>query len=355
VKNILLVGSSGFIGFNLAKKISEKHFITHLNRNSLEDFLKISHTYDVVIYCAGANRGTEKYLKEGNEVLLKKVLEVVNFKKIIFLSSSLIHTSLGKHKDYIRSKLECENILNGLQDRQVIILRLPNVFGIWSLPNYNCFLHTLAYKISRNLKYEIHNNSEELEFLYIDDLIKSINKNLSGESSQIEYQTTKTRLLDLESKIKKIRDGLVSNDLSCIQSSFDSQLLVTYLYHSPAVVSQCKNIFKDQRGEFIELMKINSTQISIIICNPGCVRGNHFHYNKIEHFLVLEGDVKFVEINVRNSDKEVTFVTAEPLNWITTRPGINHTIVNDGLEAAKILCIANEIFDKENPDTFTIL
>lgn len=110
----------------------------------------------------------------------------------------------------------------------------------------------------------------------------------------------------------------------------------------------------DERGEFIELMKINSTQVSMIVCKPGYSRGNHYHHNKVEHFLVLDGNMKFVESDIKNGTEDTTIMFGGKREWITTRPGINHTIYNIGESDLKILCISHDIFDKRMPDTYTL-
>ena len=58
---------------------------------------------------------------------------------------------------------ECEKILRNFSKKnesQVAILRLPNIFGKWSKPNYNSVVSTFCYNISRKkkLKYQILKN-----------------------------------------------------------------------------------------------------------------------------------------------------------------------------------------------------
>ena len=58
---------------------------------------------------------------------------------------------------------------------------------------------------------------------------------------------------------------------------------------------------KDERGIFIETMKLNSGgQISYSTTIPGVTRGNHFHTRKIERFTVIKGEamIKMRKINI---------------------------------------------------------
>lgn len=357
MKNILIVGSDGFIGFNLAKKITseESYTVFNLNRDISYDDELYQENYDVVIYCAGVNRGSREDFYIGNENLLNEIINRVNFKKIIYLSTALIDKEWSSHKEYIVSKLACESILKNILDKEVHILRLPNVFGIWSRPNYNSFLHTLVYKISRGEEYIINNTENQVELLHIDDLCESIKLMLNNDSKQIILRTTNIDLHNLELKIKSIKNGLKSNNFSFINTSFDYQLYTTYLYHSEIVRNECINDFKDNRGNFTELMKINSAQVSMIVCNPGYFRGNHYHHNTVEHFMVLDGEMKFLERNIKNGCEEISFYSGGKKEWVTTRPGINHTIFNIGSNVLKVLCISHNIFDKNNPDTYSVI
>ena len=101
------------------------------------------------------------------QYLIKKKLK----KKIIFSSS----TQINLKNPYGKSKKECEKKLIFLSKKtnsQIIILRLPNVFGKWSKPNYNSVISTFCHNIINNKKNRITKPSKIINFLYIDDLIE---------------------------------------------------------------------------------------------------------------------------------------------------------------------------------------
>ena len=92
---------------------------------------------------------------------------------IVFSSS----TQVNKNNSYGKSKKECEKILLNLKknnNNKIFILRLPNIYGKWSKPNYNSVVH-FCYNISRNKPIYISNPNKKIGLLYIDDLILYLN------------------------------------------------------------------------------------------------------------------------------------------------------------------------------------
>ena len=154
--NILITGSNGFIGRNLKFSLLEKNFnIFEFNRNDnlnkLENLIEKS---DIIFHLAGENRPKEtKLFKVNNIELTNKICSILNERKkklkIIFTST----TQIKKNNPYAKSKLECEKILIKYKkqtNNSISILRLPNVYGKWSKPNYNSVVATFCYNIIRN-------------------------------------------------------------------------------------------------------------------------------------------------------------------------------------------------------------
>jgi len=113
-------------------------------------------------------------------------------------------------------------------------------------------------------------------------------------------------------------------------------------------------IKKDSRGKLIEIFKIpNFGQIHYSTSKPGVIRGNHYHTRKIERFCIIEGQGKIILRNRKtNERKEFTLsgqkpqVIEMPINW-------THNVKNIGNTEMKLLVWTNEIFDPNNPDTFS--
>ena len=111
--------------------------------------------------------------------------------------------------------------------------------------------------------------------------------------------------------------------------------------------------FQDKRGDFLEAFKTqNSGQVSFFTINIGFTRGGHYHHTKTEKFLVVRGKVEFKFINILNNQQEI--INADDSNpvIIHTIPGWAHDIKNVGDSEAIVILWANELFDKDNSDTF---
>ena len=109
----------------------------------------------------------------------------------------------------------------------------------------------------------------------------------------------------------------------------------------------------DSRGDFIELSKSDvHGQISFFTAHPGITRGGHYHHTKTERFFVIQGRALFRFKNIITDEVHKIFVSEEESNIVVTVPGWAHDITNIGED--KLICVvwANEVFDKQNPDTF---
>ena len=109
----------------------------------------------------------------------------------------------------------------------------------------------------------------------------------------------------------------------------------------------------DNRGSFTEFIRTaDRGQVSINISKAGIVKGNHWHNTKHEIFLVVSGTGV---IRFRNPDSEEiieVYVSGEKLEPVIIPPGYTHNIENTGNTDMVTVMWANEVFDKDNPDTY---
>ena len=153
---IAITGANGFLGKNLFFNLilNNKDQIFKITRNTkkkeIENILK---NIDIIFHLAAVNRATKsKTFKNDNVKFTKYICEFLEknkLKPLIVFSST---TQVNKNNEYGYSKKECEKILRNFSKKnesQVAILRLPNIFGKWSKPNYNSVVSTFCYNISR--------------------------------------------------------------------------------------------------------------------------------------------------------------------------------------------------------------
>ena len=184
---ILITGAGGFIGKNLVAELNNqgyKEIFLCTRHTPEEEFLEYVSNCDFVIHLAGENRPQEPTdFRKGNvdftEYLVKELEKNHNYVPIL-LSSSIQAT---QENLYGKSKKEAECIIREYGNKhqvEVMIYRLPNVFGKWGRPNYNSVVATFCYNISRNLEVRIDNRENVIQLVYIDDVISEFIKSVEG-------------------------------------------------------------------------------------------------------------------------------------------------------------------------------
>lgn len=80
-------------------------------------------------------------------------------------------------------------------------------------------------------------------------------------------------------------------------------------------------------------------------------RGGHYHHAKTEKFLVLKGTARFRFLNMDTGETHSIDTTGEQSLIVETVPGWSHDITNIGEDELICMLWANELFDRERPDT----
>lgn len=359
---IVITGNHGFIGKNLEiNLLTHKNFkINVINRDTNNTLIKnYIFNCDILIHTAGVNRPKRKYdFVKDNFNFTNKILEYLNKKKhqkIIYLSTIKYNekTLYGISK----KKSEQSIIKNSRKlNYNYLILRLPNVFGKWCRPNYNSFISTIIYNITREKKLPKISKIKKIDLLYIDDLIQLIIKNLkkNKNSKILNVKGRSVKLYQIVKKLNIIWNNWKLNKVNKTSNSLDRKLYSTLISYLPKKyhIRQIQGNF-DKRGVFVEFLKTtNSGQISFFTINPRQERGNHFHNTKNEKFLVLSGKVKYETENLNSNEKISKLLDSKKFNVITSIPGWKHSFKNLSKNKAIIIVWSNEIFDKRKPDTY---
>ncbi|WP_351189642.1 NAD-dependent epimerase/dehydratase family protein [Shewanella sp. TB4-MNA-CIBAN-0142] len=362
--NIVVTGANGFIGKNLLVFLREAGFdsITTITReDSIDEILSKVATADFIYHLAGVNRPkSDDEFKVGNTdltVLIVNHLISLDKKTPIVLSSSI---QAELNNAYGASKAASEDVLNLYEDTtgaDVYIFRLPNVFGKWCRPNYNSAVATFCHNTLNNLPIVINNAETELNLVYIDDVCKEfvrlldspIIDNVLCNISPI-YKVTVGEVATLLGKFKESRNSLITEKVG---SEFVRALYSTYLsYLDPAQFAYPVTQHCDERGTFVEMLKTkDSGQFSFFTAHIGITRGGHYHHSKTEKFLVIKGKALFKFKHIVTDDFYELVVDGEESRIVETAPGWSHDVTNIGNEELIVMLWANEIFDRNNPDT----
>ncbi len=367
VKKALVTGSGGFIGKNLIEGLRRcgdveiKTFDIEDDIDRLSAHLKEA---DIVFHLAGVNRPEKvEEFETGNVVLTETIINILEgFKRNIpIVLSSSIQATLDN--PYGISKKKAEDVLieySRKNNAKVYIYRFPNVFGKWCRPNYNSVVATFCYNISHGLDISISDTNNEIELVYIDDVVDEFLGVISQrDGDKDEYyhkigRTFRITLGALAEKICQLRDmrkSLVVPDLS---GDFMKCLHATYLsYLDKDDFSYKLDLKTDQRGGLAELIKSEHFgQIFVSTTHKGVIRGNHYHNTKVEKFCVLKGKAVIRFRHIFGDEVLSYHVSGENIEVVDIPPGYTHSIENLGDDEMIVLFWANQIFDPEKPDTY---
>ena len=360
---VLVTGSDGFIGKNLCLKLQELQLQTlKINRKtSIEQAENFFSTADVVIHLAGVNRpNSDSEFDVGNLGLTSEICALMESLArpvpVIFASS----TQAELDNPYGRSKRAAEQALHqfGLRNSvSTLTLRLPNVFGKWSRPNYNSAIATFCHAVANGLPYKINDPSAPLRLAYIDDvvdcLVASARALLDSKRLPALEPVYETTVGEVASILEDFKDANTSLNVGEVGAGLRRALYSTYVSFLPRekFVSQLK-LHTDARGDFVEMLRTpNAGQFSYFTAHPGVTRGGHYHHTKTEKFLVISGDARFRFRNVLSNETFQIFVKGGEGKVVDTIPGWAHDISNIGFDTLVVMLWANENFDRAKPDT----
>ena len=365
--NVLVTGSNGFIAKNLIQFLSEQADINVLtyNRDSNDNDLEQSVlSADWIVHLAGVNRPiNEQEFIDGNVSLTQSIADILkhsNKTTPIILSSSI---QAERDNAYGQSKLGGEQVLLELQKLQgnlVYICRLANVFGKWSRPNYNSAVATFCHNTANNLPIQINDPDALIRLVYIDDVVETFWRILKGslipEQHFVitpEYQISVGDLADTLRGFKASRDSLIT---ASVGTGLTRALYSTYLsFLRPSQFDYTVPRHGDERGVFVEMLKTpDAGQFSYFTAHPGITRGGHYHHTKTEKFLVISGKALFKFKHVITGEYYELATSGEEARIVETVPGWTHDITNIGDKEMIVMLWANEIFDREKPDTYAM-
>lgn len=369
---VLITGANGFVGRNLQLRLRERCDVQVVcyNRNQHTGQLaELLEEVNFVFHLAGINRS--QYPSEfvtGNTNLTRDLCLAVavaarsadRLIPILYTSS----TQAAQDNAYGRSKRDAEDALVVTGQDPLVpvhVLRLPNLFGKWSRPNYNSVVATFCHNIARDLPIQINDPQAKLTLVYIDDLLDHFVKLMDGEARmagsdgfatvQPQYTTT---VGDLAQLIRKFRDSRRSLVIERVGTSLVRALYATYVSYLPEeAFAYDVQQHTDQRGVFVEILKTpDCGQFSFFTAYPGVTRGGHYHHSKTEKFLVIKGQALFRFRHMQTGQTHELQTSGDRPQVVETVPGWTHDITNTGPEEIVVMLWANEIFDRTHPDTY---
>lgn len=362
---VLITGANGFIGKNLLLHLAERKKVEVLcftRNNTSADLCHLISQADLVFHLAGVNRPQDPAeFKQGNADLTQALCDTL--KQAGKATPVVYSSSIQAESDnlYGASKLAAEDILLAYAtetNAPVHIYRLANVFGKWARVNYNSAVATFCHNISQGLPIQINDPSALINLVYIDDVVKSFLQVMDGQLTETgfvdvtpHYQISVGDLAEQIQAFKDSRDSLITENVG---NGLVRALYSTYVsYLRPEQFSYQVPKYGDERGVFSEMLKTKDAgQFSFFTAHPGITRGGHYHHSKTEKFLVIKGQACFRFRHMMTSEFYELRTSCEQPEIVETVTGWTHDITNVGDDEMIVMLWANEVFDRENPDTY---
>lgn len=356
-----ITGAKGMIGWHLRCHLKQytDHAVVIADRRTFSSREKLSEfVRDVqfVVHLAGQNRGRDSEVSDTNPGLARQLVQACEDADvrphIIYASSTHIYsdTIYGQSK-----KQAGETVADWAAANNSVFtnLILPHVFGEGTRPFYNSAVATFAHQLAIGDEPTVHNDSD-LELVHAQEVSAEILRIMKkGEGGDIRVSGRKITVRHVLEKLRLLAESYSREIVPDLREPFDLMLFNLYRsYLFPGAYPRSLQLHSDERGALVEGIKnLNGGQAFFSTTRPGVTRGDHFHYRKVERFLVVQGSAT---IRVRRlfDDRVHKFdVCGEEPRYIDMPPLHTHNITNTGTTDLLTLFWSNEIFDPEAPDT----
>ncbi len=365
---VVVTGSSGLIGWHASARLHAANCAAHFkgeaqpyeivlldhagfkNANVLADAVRDA---DLVLHFAGVNRGVDAEVEAANPWIAGRLAEAVDQTgarpHIVYANS----THEASDTPYGRSKHAAAERLSaiGLGFTNLI---LPHIFGEGARPYYNNVTATLIDQIIRGENPTI-NPDGVVHLLHAGAAAQmAIDAGLAEQSGKLAPDGLHIGIPALYELLRGFAERYDSNVFPDLTDKFHASLFNSYraaLY--PDGFPRQLKLNTDKRGTLFEAVKGGGGGQSFASwTEPGVTRGDHFHLDKVERFLVLDGEAIIRIRRVMGGpvwEYHVSGAKPAPVDMPTLH---THSIENVGSRPLLTLFWTHEIFDPSAPDTF---
>lgn len=375
---VTVTGAGGFLGWHLrarlftlpqveVRAIDRAAFSTPVLEAAVADA-------DVVFHCAGVSRGSDAELEDTNVALASRLVSALEATvsqrfasgrrepAVVFAGSSHADPGHpGADTPYGRGKREAGALLirwaeHAGGEASATDMRFPGLFGEHGRDEYNSFVANFAHAIAQEQPVHI-TDDREIPLLHVRDAVGRMLSAAVNRSHGVREQSgTPFLISEVAKKFERFhRVYAGAGEIPDLTGAYDVQFFNTLraamwptaypIYPTPRT---------DPRGTLVEGVRMHGGpgQVFFSSTNPGYTRGNHFHLDKIERFLVLSGEARISLRRVLTGERMEFTVSGEKPAIVDMPTLWTHNITNIGCGQLTTMFWTNELFDPARPDTW---
>jgi len=368
MKRIVITGAKGLIGWHAHARLHAANCaatfkgepapfdIVALDHAAFDDDATLQAAVEgaqAVLHFAGVNRAPDDEVEAANPAIalqLAKACETVGVAPHIVYANSTHATS---DTPYGRSKRIAGEVLSQVGGRFTNMV-LPHIFGECARPRYNNVTATFIEAVIAGETPDI-NSDGRVSLLHAGAAAQAaLDAVVNDTVSALQPESRNIAVTELFALLQQFHANYQSNIYPDLGDPFTLALFNSYraaLY--PGGFPRPLKLNTDARGTLFEAVKGGGGgQTFLSTTKPGVTRGDHFHLNKVERFIVVQGEA-VIRIRKVLSDEVWEYRVSGDAPAPVDMPTLHtHSIENTGDTELVTLFWTHDLFDPINPDTF---
>ncbi len=366
MKRVAITGAGGLIGWHTQAWLSVQPDVetVRVPEAAWADagvLTRLLEGTDAVVHLAAMNRGPDDEIYDTNSRLAAALAEALRrtgaTPQVLHASSTLSGRDGGRHAAYGRSKRVAAEALCDWAARsggRFTDMILPNVFGEGGRPNHNSVVSTFCHQLATGGTPRLEQDAE-IEFLHAHKVARGIGALIDGDAGDTwRPEGTRITVSGLLKRLSDMDAAYRAHFIPDLRADFDLDLFNTYRsYLYPAHYPVGLTEHSDPRGTLVEAVREgNGGQVHYSSTHPGFVRGEHFHFRKVERFVILSGEAE-IALRPVCGDKIVRFRVSGGEPGYVDMPTLHtHNLRNVGTGDLIALFWCHELYDPDAPDTY---
>lgn len=359
---VVVTGAGGFLAWHLRCRLRalSAHEVVPVYRADWcpERLPQVLASAGTVVHLAGVNRGTDAAVEHGNIQLaqdLVRALDEAGVRPHVVFANSVqarADTPYGRGKSAAASLLAGWASQRGARFADVV---LPNLFGEHGRPFYNSFVATFCHQLVAGERPRVVDD-RSLPMLPAQWAARALIEVIdAGEAGTINVPAQRHGVGEVLQRLQQIHSRYQRAELPGSADPFDRALFNTYRsFLPPTQWALPLPVRADPRGRLVEWVRSHggSGQGFVSSTRPGQRRGDHFHLEKVERFVVLGGRGRILlrrlltdQVVTVAVDGDTPVAVDMPALWV-------HALVNDGEPDLIATFWVDELYDPQRADTF---